>query len=130
VTLHLQHTPHLLQVDVLPPPQTDHLVPSTQDLKRNPPHIDLPDCSSPSARSELRDDTSSKRESTEVEEDVGLGVGDEEDVEVFQGSVDESHAVGFEDRVLRRGRDEAGEGGEERFEARAGEAEELTREEG
>lgn len=59
-----------------------------------------------------------------------MGVGDEEDVEVFEGSVDEANARRFEDRVFRGGRDKAGERGEEGFETRAGEAEELAREEG
>lgn len=55
-----------------------------------------------------------------------MGVGDEEDVEVLQRGVDEANARSFKDGVLRSWRDEAGERGEEGFEARTREAEELA----
>lgn len=100
MTLHLQHAPNLLEVDVLPPSQTDDLVPRAQDLKADPQHVLLSNRTSTSPTRQLRDDARSEGESRKVEEDVGLGVGDEEDVEVFEGRVDEADARGFEDGVL------------------------------
>lgn len=56
-----------------------------------------------------------------------MSVCDQEDVEVFEWSVDETDPGGFYDGVFGSGRDETGERGEEGFESRSGESDELTR---
>lgn len=66
----------------------------------------------------------------DVLEDVRGLVGDEEDVEVFEGLVDEADVGGFDGGVLGVGGDELGEGGEEGFDARARHVAELAGEDG
>lgn len=56
-----------------------------------------------------------------------MSVCDQEDVEVLEWSVDETDPGGFYDGVFGSGRDETGERGEEGFESRSGESDELTR---
>jgi hypothetical protein len=63
-------------------------------------------------------------------EDIGSLVGDNEDVEVLEGLVDEPDVVGLDGGVLGAGGDELGEGGEEAFDSRFRHLDELTRDDG
>ena len=93
------------EIDILPPTESDDLIPGGEDLKGDLGYVLFCDGTTPSSRSPFCDDSSDEIEGLEVEEDIGLSVGDEEYVEVFQGSVEESHAGSFEDGVLGRGVD-------------------------
>jgi len=126
VRLHLEDAPHLLEVDVLPPSQTDDLVPRGEDLEVDAHNIELVDGSTASSRCEFCCDAGDEGEGGEVEEDVGLGGGEEEDVKVFKRGVDEADTGRLDDGVFGGGRDEAGEGGEEGLEARSGKTHELA----
>lgn len=78
----------------------------------------------------ITDDPSEEVQGIDVLEDVRGLVGDEEDVEVFEGLVDEADVGGFDGGVLGVGGDELGEGGEEGFDARARHVAELAGEDG
>lgn len=127
--LHLEDAADLLQVDVLAPPEADDLVPRRENLKVDAHDIEFADGSAASSAAEFGGDAGDEREGREVEEDVGLGVGDEEDVEVLERGVDEADARSFDDRVLARRADETREGRQERLEAWPGQADKLPREE-
>lgn len=110
MTLHLQHVAHLHEVDLFPVSHAHDLVERAQQIEcvldnlallRTPAHI--------------RDHAREQMESLDVLEDVGRLVGDEENVEVFQGLVDIANVGGLNGSMLRAGWDEFREGREERL---------------
>lgn len=129
VTLHLENAADLREVDILAPAERDDLVPCAEDLKVDADDVELADSAAAAAAAELGGDAGDEREGREVEEDVGLGVCDEEDVEVLERGVDEADAARLDDGVLRGRRDEAREAREQRLEAWPRKADKLPREE-
>lgn len=125
--LHFENVADLLEVDVLPPAEADDLVPRAEDLKVDADDIDLADGASATSAAEFGCDAGDERKGREVEEDVGLGVGDQDDVQVVERSVDKADSGRFDDRVFGLGRDETRERRQERLETWPREADKLTR---
>lgn len=90
VRFHFEDRPDLRQVDVLPPTYADDFVPRAEHFKADAHDVWFADGSSSTARSELSDDPSHERQRSQVEQDVGLRVCDEQHVDVFERSIDES----------------------------------------
>ena len=108
MTLHLQDTPNLSQVHVLPVSERDNLIKRAKNLEGI-----LQNLAFIGAAAEVGDSASKEVEGVNILKDVGGFVGDEEDVEIFEGLVDVADVCGLDGGVLGIGGDQLGERGEE-----------------
>src|SRR5262245_19703131 len=99
VTLHLQHTPDLHQINLFLVTHTHDLIERSQELERIPQNLSL-FC----ALAHVSDDASKEVESFDVLEDVGGFVGNEDDVEIFKRLIDIANFICFDRGVLSVGR--------------------------
>jgi len=95
MTLHLQNTPHLHEIDLFPIPHTDDLIKRSKQLKTLFLNFTLISCTT-----HIRNDACEEVEGIDILEDVGGFVSDEEDVEVFEGLIDITDLSGFDGCML------------------------------
>lgn len=125
MTLHLQHTPNLHQINHLPIPQTHNLIKRAKQLKAILQYLPLV-----RAPAHVRHDAREEVQRLDVLQDVRRFVRDEHDVEVLERLVDVAHVGRLDGGVLRVCGDEFGEGGEEGFDPGARHFAELARDDG
>jgi len=125
VTLHLQNTPHLHQVDLLPVSHAHDLIESTQKFE-----CVLQDFALVRTAAEVRYDTCEEMESVDILKDIRCLIGYQENIEIFQRLIDVSDFGGLDGGVLGVCRDEFWERCEQGFDPGPRHIAELARNDG
>jgi len=110
VTLHLQDTPHLHQVDLLPISHAHNLIECTQKLERV-----LQDLALVRTAAEVRHDTGEEMERVDVLQDIRCFVGYQQNIKIFQRLVHISYFGSLDGGMLDVCRDEFWERCEQGF---------------
>lgn len=123
MTLHFQECLDLRQGQVLPVTQCHQLIECTQQLKGITEDLPLV-----KALADAGGDLGKQVQTVNVLKNVGLAVGDQDDIQLIQWLVHEAHVVLLDGGVLGSGICQFGERGKQRLNARSGDFTKLARE--